>query len=113
MTKTEREQRAQVMDFERELLYAFRGELRRVNAILPPSEQNSGLACRVAAAAVLKELSPVSEQGRNLLAVYLKQRPPMALYSGAPTGGNGRKEPRNLVSLLRIEQNGGDHGEAR
>lgn len=63
-----------VRDFEKELVLGFRGELRKVNSLLRPEERNTGTACRVAAAALFRELKPQSERGQEILYQHLSKR---------------------------------------
>lgn len=71
---------AVVRDFEKELILGFRGEMRKVNSTLPPHEQNTGTVCRVAAAALFRELKPHSEHGQEILYHYLAARRPGVIY---------------------------------
>lgn len=72
---------AAVRDFEKEIIILFRGELRKVNAKLARSEQNSGTACRIAAASLFRELKPQSERGQTVLQEYLLSRPDGLVYA--------------------------------
>lgn len=95
--------------FEREFLSAFRGELRKVNELLPKEEQSSGTACRVAAFVVGTKFSPQSEQGKLLLMQHRQRTQADSLYSMAGLGTSMKAKTIPRISVHRVGE-GGDDG---
>lgn len=108
-----------VRAFERELIISFRGELRRINPLLPSDQQNSGTACRIAAFLLGEKLRPDSEAGRLWLKLCQGQSNRSVLYPSQPLGATDvRQRKIERVSLHRIAgepprkgtRKGGQHG---
>lgn len=101
------------MDFERELLYAFRGEVRKVNEMLPAELQSTGTAFRIAASAIGHALMPQSEIGKSFLERYLKQRPAETLYSPVGLGIEAKKAMPRARLVTMWEQDPGSKRKCR
>ena len=98
-----------IIDFERELVLVFRGELRKVNELLPEAERSNGTACRVAAAAMSQKFMPQSELGRKLWAQHRSRTQTDTFYSATGLGTDVRKGTVERVSVLRILNEGASH----
>lgn len=96
------------IDFEREFLTAFKGELRKVNELLPPEQRNSGTACRVAAFVVGTKFSPQSEQGKLLLMQHRQRTQADSLYSMAGLGTSMKAKTIPRISVSRVSKEGDD-----
>lgn len=95
------------LDFEREFLSAFKGELRKVNELLPTELRNSGTACRVAAHSVGLKFEPQSREGRLLLMQHRQRTQADALYSIAGLGTDVREGTVERLSVREVRDEGG------
>ncbi len=92
------------LDFEREFLSAFKGELRKVNELLPKEQQNSGTACRVAAYNVGLKFEPQSREGRLLLMQHRQRTQNDTLYSIAGLGTDVREGTVERISVSAVAE---------